>query len=552
MSLPPELRRRLLLVSLFFALLLAGVSAAGAWYYRNELGTHRAQAATQLVTIAEFKAAQLSLWWTERHDDAIGIAQDQLFVGAVSRFMAARDAADADADIRASLSTALRQGKYSALIILDAAGRTLLPLGAPTDMVAGHAEYAARAAETRTPVFASVTGVRGSGSWFDIYAPIALPSGEGPVHAVLLMRLDAGASLLTQIRFWPADNLTAETLLVERSDTDVRFVVEPRRQVPAGGIPIASAVPAAMAARGVAGVFDDVDVRGIETLAAIRPVPGTAWAVVTKIDRAEVDAPVLAHLRVLAASVVALFVAAGVVALLLVRREEGVEARLHEASREQRTLQERFEALSSMVNDILLLVDLDGRVLDANDRFVEAYGYAREELPDLSIRALRPASEQEAGAAKFSEMMRGGGGRYETVHVRKDGSWFPVEISVRVLSLDGRGVMQAIIRDITERHHAAQPILRLNSLLTMRSQVNQAIARAVDEESLLRQVCSIAVDSGQFTLAVYNELRPGESVLRIRFWAGRPLASSYEGQQFTVDGTFGAPSPTRPASAGWA
>lgn len=99
----------------------------------------------------------------ERGDDAIGIAQDELFVGAVSRFVAARDAADAERDIRASLSTALRQGKYSALV-MDAAGRMLLPLGAPTDVVAGDAEYAARAAATRAPVFASVTGVRGSGS----------------------------------------------------------------------------------------------------------------------------------------------------------------------------------------------------------------------------------------------------------------------------------------------------------------------------------------------------------------------------------------------------
>ena len=47
-------------------------------------------------------------------------------------------------------------------------------------------------------------------------------------------------------------------------------------------------------------------------------------------------------------------------------------------------------------NDIILLIDPDGAIMEANDRAVAAYLYTRDELLRLTIRDLRPADARSA------------------------------------------------------------------------------------------------------------------------------------------------------------
>ena len=92
----------------------------------------------------------------------------------------------------------------------------------------------------------------------------------------------------------------------------------------------------------------------------------------------------------------------------------------------------------------------DGRILEANHAAVLAYGYTREELLALTIhdlrapetRALTPTQMQEAGNS---------GILFETVHVRKNGSRFPVEVSSRGAEVGGVRTLISIVRDITAR-----------------------------------------------------------------------------------------------------
>ena len=547
MSLPPEFQRRLSLVGLLFALLMAGVSAAGFYYYQRAVAEQRRGAIAQLSTIAEFKAVQLAAWRRERQDDAVGIAQDGLFVDAALSLLRQPGDVVADRRARAALASSLRPGKYSAFILFSAAGDRLLTMGIPeagasADLSADSAAYLHEAVQSRAAVFARLSDASEKGALLDIFAPVIAIDSDDAVEAILVMRLDVREFLVPTVRFWPGRETTAETLLVYQRPDEVRFVVAPRRQVPPEGIPVDEAVPAAMAARGASGTFDGVDVRGVASLAAVRPVPATDWALVTKLDTAEVDAPIIERVWLLALTVLALISVAGIGVLALVGREQGqTYRRLYEESRERQSLAARFEALSSMANDILLLVTLKGRILDANDRAVEAYGYSREEFRNLTLRDIRPAQYHDELADRLREVGRAGSLRFESVHQRRDGTPFPVEASVRMLDDTGDGVMQAILRDISSQREAAKQILRLNSLLSMRSHINQAIVRATDAESLMRQVCRTAVDSGQFTLAVYNECLAHQTRLRLRFWAGTPLSSTYEGQEFPLDGSYGGP-----------
>jgi len=131
------------------------------------------------------------------------------------------------------------------------------------------------------------------------------------------------------------------------------------------------------------------------------------------------------------------------------------DAAVREAEGEgQRFRQEalrRYELLAAHGRDIILFVRADdGRILEANAAAAAAYGYRPEELRRLAIHELRPPETRPLIAAQMAEA-DAGGVLFETVHRRKDGSLFPVEVSSRGATLDGIRTLLSVIRDITER-----------------------------------------------------------------------------------------------------
>lgn len=99
--------------------------------------------------------------------------------------------------------------------------------------------------------------------------------------------------------------------------------------------------------------------------------------------------------------------------------------------------------------DILLVIDADaGRIVDANEAAIAAYGYARHELLGLTVYALRadPSDVPQQMAAASA-----GGVLFETKHRRKDGHCFDVEVSSRGHMTENRMLLLSVIRDITAR-----------------------------------------------------------------------------------------------------
>lgn len=107
-----------------------------------------------------------------------------------------------------------------------------------------------------------------------------------------------------------------------------------------------------------------------------------------------------------------------------------------------------FQLLSEKARDIILVVNMGGKIIEANEAAIKAYGYKREELLSKTIYELRidrGLTETQLHEA-FSQ-----GISFECMHHRKDGSSFPVEVSTQSAILDEQKVVISIIRDITER-----------------------------------------------------------------------------------------------------
>jgi len=99
--------------------------------------------------------------------------------------------------------------------------------------------------------------------------------------------------------------------------------------------------------------------------------------------------------------------------------------------------------------DIILVVDTYKNILYANQAAVDAYGYSVDELKTLKIQDLR-AKETLAVMDEQYEIARSKGTLFRTMHVRRNGERFPVEVSSRTTEFPGEDGVVSIIRDITE------------------------------------------------------------------------------------------------------
>ncbi len=119
-----------------------------------------------------------------------------------------------------------------------------------------------------------------------------------------------------------------------------------------------------------------------------------------------------------------------------------------------------FRELIDRSSDAIEVVDPQTlRYLDVNERACQDLGYGREELLSMRVHEIDPALDPAALEQIDRQLRETGSANFETVHRRKDGSSFPVEIHVKRIQLD-RPYQVASVRDITERKQAQAELER--------------------------------------------------------------------------------------------
>ena len=118
----------------------------------------------------------------------------------------------------------------------------------------------------------------------------------------------------------------------------------------------------------------------------------------------------------------------------------------------------RYELIAQYARDSLLLVDLEGNIIEANQAAVQLYGYSREELFRMRLHALR---QDDAEIVDLQiQQARDKGLLFEGVHVCKDGSCIPVEVSARGVVVEGKEMLLSVIRDIRQRKETEMSLRR--------------------------------------------------------------------------------------------
>lgn len=144
--------------------------------------------------------------------------------------------------------------------------------------------------------------------------------------------------------------------------------------------------------------------------------------------------------------------------LMLALARDITERRRAENAREES--EKRFRQLFENSIDVLFIHDRDGRFVDCNSEACRALGYTREELlalsvRDISTRLLTEEEKEDLGDQTLWERaMSGKPGRVlgfsRNELRRKDGTTFAVEVGVGSIDYEGRRMIFASARDITE------------------------------------------------------------------------------------------------------
>jgi PAS domain S-box-containing protein len=113
-----------------------------------------------------------------------------------------------------------------------------------------------------------------------------------------------------------------------------------------------------------------------------------------------------------------------------------------------------YGLLARHSRDIILFIRReDGRVLEANAAASAAYGLSIDELRTMTVFELSASETRTLVESQLADA-EAGGLSFETVHRRKDGTTFPVDVSSQGITIGGTRVLASIVRDISDRKRA--------------------------------------------------------------------------------------------------
>lgn len=136
---------------------------------------------------------------------------------------------------------------------------------------------------------------------------------------------------------------------------------------------------------------------------------------------------------------------------------------IDERKKADETLKEsekKYRSLFEQSNDAIIIHDLNGDIIDFNQRALDLLGYDHEQLLNMTIAELHPEEELASSKKAFQETSEKGDMRFETRFRRPEGTVVDVEISSRIIDSVQKGIVQGIIRDITERKNAEKALLK--------------------------------------------------------------------------------------------
>lgn len=141
-----------------------------------------------------------------------------------------------------------------------------------------------------------------------------------------------------------------------------------------------------------------------------------------------------------------------------------------------------FRAVLESAPDAMIITDSRGRILLLNAQTERVFGYPQEELVNQPVEILLPKElrslhERHRTDYLGSPRTHPMGSGLQLFAVRRNGSRFPVEVSLSPIEIDGETLVISAVRDITDRVRAEEERARLGSEQAARAAAERALAQ---------------------------------------------------------------------------
>ena len=352
------------------AVIVLVLVAGGYGFYLVEEQHIRLDKYNELAAIGELKAGQIAQWRRERLDDAGVDAGSPFLRKAVEAWLKDSGNVVLRDEFLQRLKLEQRTQDVADALVLNVDGRILLAAKDDPDPVdAATMKALAQALEGKQAALSDLFRSPGGDVHLDAVAPVR-DADNRPI-AIVVLRSDAAKFLYPLIQSWPIPSRSAETLLVRKEGDNILFLNDLRHGAGAAlslRIPLTSTdTPAVQVVAGKQGMYEGKDYRGVEVLADLRPVPGSPWFMVAKLDASEILAEVNYRAGVIIGFVVlSILLAAFVAAFLYRQRQVRLYRALHALEWEKRKAEELLRATLIGIGDAVIAADERGCVAFMN------------------------------------------------------------------------------------------------------------------------------------------------------------------------------------------
>ena len=454
-----------------FLLLAAGVVVTGYFYYQNYQQRFRKEVESQLSAIVELKVGELERWRKDRLEHGTIISRVETLSSLVRRAFVEGADPEARRQLHGWLVNYSDSFHYDQIRLLDINGTTLmsLPAGHPPASVAVREQIAEVVNSKQVTMVDFYRNDHDKRVYLSMLIPIRSDQDGNRVLAIIALRIDPEKYLYPLIRFWPAPTQTAETHLVRREGHAALFLDELKFSKNSALNLQASLnnvnQPVVKAVLGTEGVVEGTDYRGVPVVAYLQDVPGSPWFLVAQVDTEEVYAPLKERLRWMVGAATLLLLSAGA-GLGLLWRQHRVQfyRRQYGIERERAWLQ---SVIARSLNEIYMFDPQSLRFTFVNNGALLNIGYSMEEMKNLTAFDIKPEYTEVSYRAVVQPLLDGEQERlvFETVHLRKDVSTYPVEVYLQLIEMAEGSVFLAVVNDITVRKQADDEIRQKNAEL---------------------------------------------------------------------------------------
>lgn len=139
------------------------------------------------------------------------------------------------------------------------------------------------------------------------------------------------------------------------------------------------------------------------------------------------------------------------------------------SAQELKDSEARFSSIIEQSGDAMFISDFEGDIHNVNKKSCDDLGYTRDELLKLNITEIDINYGDKTALKKaWKDLVAGEVSRLETIHKRKNGKTFPVEVSFGLYNYSDKKSILGFARDISQREKTEREIISLNKELEER------------------------------------------------------------------------------------